>query len=123
MTDPDRIGKEQTVTLPLIVISNQERKDGLEGVFSYLGIPCAVTTACRRTGRRAGKWNTADRRGHAAARPRLGLGGKGHHHKAARWRRAQPWASARAGEGPHGGTAISPLVAMGGYLLLDAGLE
>ena len=59
LTDPDRIGKEQTVTLPLTVISNQERKDGLEGVFSYLGIPCAVTTACRRTGRRAGQGTVA----------------------------------------------------------------
>ena len=59
MADPDRIGKEQTVTLTLTVISNQERKDGLEGVFSYLGIPCAVTTACHRTGRRAGQGTVA----------------------------------------------------------------
>jgi len=59
LTDPDRIEKEQTATLTPIVIPNQERKDGLEGVFSYLGIPCAVTTACRRTGRRAGQGTVA----------------------------------------------------------------
>ena len=59
MTNPDRIEKEQTATLTLTVIPNQERKDGLEGVFSYLGIPCAVTTACRRTGRRAGQGTVA----------------------------------------------------------------
>ena len=59
LTDPDWVRKEQTVTLTLTVISNQERKDGLEGVFSYLGIPCTVTTACRRTGRRAGQGTVA----------------------------------------------------------------
>jgi len=52
-----------------------------------------------------GKWNTTDRRGHAAARPRLGLGGKGHHHQTARRRRVHLAVGAHTGEGTGGGAA------------------